>query len=124
MTKNWRAKLYLRSVAARVSQMKSAVMFGRSAAPATALPGEEVLVRADAVDNIAVQSVAFTVNGGAGTDHPAAPYERRFTIPAVASPGTVFVVRAVALDPSNNSGAAIIMSRMCCHMWIENSTPS
>ncbi|HEX4913045.1 MAG TPA: PKD domain-containing protein, partial [Vicinamibacterales bacterium] len=75
-------------------------------APATALPGEEVLVRADAVDNIAVQSVAFTVNGGSGTDHPAAPYERRLTIPAVASPGTVFVVRAVALDPSNNSGAA------------------
>jgi hypothetical protein len=26
--------------------------------------------------------------------------------------------------PSNKSGAATIIRRMCCHMWTENSTPS
>ncbi len=75
------------------------------AAPSQALPGDQVVVTADAVDNVGVASLTFTVDN-ANPSTPSAPYQRLVTIPNVAAPGTKITVRATAVDPSNNSGSA------------------
>ncbi len=74
-------------------------------APSQALPGEQVVVTADAVDNVGIASLTFTIDN-ANPSSPPAPYQRTISIPTVAAPGTKIAVRATATDPSNNSGSA------------------
>jgi len=75
-------------------------------APTQVLPGERVTVSADARDDVAVSGLVFTINDGDPTNHPSAPYERTVTVPTVATPGSMIVVRATATDMSGNSGSA------------------
>jgi hypothetical protein len=49
-----------------------------------ALPGKQVVVTADAVDNVGIASLTFTVDN-ANPSSPPAPYQRTITIPTVAA---------------------------------------
>jgi RHS repeat-associated protein len=74
-------------------------------APSQALAGAQVTITALATDNIGITSVQFLVNNANPTDDDAAPYERVLLIPANATPGTVFTVKATARDQAGNTGA-------------------
>src|SRR5581483_8723201 len=71
-----------------------------------ALPGSQVVVTADAHDNIAVSSVTLTVNGADPVSYAVEPYQRTITVPDIAAPGSEIKVHALAKDPSNNEGTA------------------
>ena len=75
-------------------------------APREVLPGTEVKVTADAIDNVGVTSVTFTVDSATTQPLPAPPYERMVTVPPVAAPGSKILVRAVGRDAAGNAGAA------------------
>jgi RHS repeat-associated protein len=74
-------------------------------APSQALAGSQVTVTALATDNVGVVRVQFLVNGADPTDDETPPYERVLVIPAGATPGTTFTVRAIASDLAGNTGA-------------------
>jgi hypothetical protein len=73
------------------------------AAGSTVYSGQTVKLRASAVDDIAVTSVTFRVDGiPVGTDR-SAPYEVSYVVPAGLS---TISLSATALDPGNNEGAS------------------
>jgi PKD repeat protein len=71
-----------------------------------ALPGSQVLMTAEATDNVAVSSVALDVNGADPVSFVVGPYQRLVSVPEIAAPGSEIRVHAVAKDPSDNEGSA------------------
>ena len=67
------------------------------------IEGSDVVVRADATDDVAVASVTFSVNGVATYTDTSEPFEARLTAPAVGAP---MVLGATAVDFGGNSAAA------------------
>ena len=76
------------------------------ATSAQALPGSRCNVSATAADNVAVKSVTFFIDGVQQSAFTAAPYQFDLLVPATAAPGSIMVVKAVAVDPSGNSSSA------------------
>src|SRR6185295_8721096 len=74
--------------------------------PREVLPGDQVTVTAQAVDNVQVERVAFQIDDGPPTETSAQPFQQAIVVPSVASPGTTIVVKATAFDPSGNTGSA------------------
>jgi hypothetical protein len=67
------------------------------------IEGSEVVVRADAGDDVAVSSVTFTKNGTPAYVDTSEPYEARLTAPEA---GTPLVFGATAIDYGGNSASA------------------
>ena len=74
--------------------------------PREVLPGDQVTLTAQATDNVKVDKVTFTVDGGAPSEATTEPFQRSIAVPPVASPGTEIEVAATATDPSGNAGSA------------------
>ena len=74
--------------------------------PREVLPGDQVTITAQAVDNVKVEKVTFEVDGGNPVDTSTPPFQRSIAVPAVAAPGTTIAIRATAVDPSGNAGVA------------------
>jgi hypothetical protein len=72
-------------------------------AGATVIEGSEVVVRADATDDVAVASVTFTLNGNPAFVDTSEPFEARIQAPGAGSP---MVLGATASDFGGNSASA------------------
>jgi hypothetical protein len=72
-----------------------------------AVEGSQLVVRADAVDDVGVASVTFTVNNVAAFTDTSEPFEARLTVPPVPGP---MVVRATAVDYGGNSTTSTAVS--------------
>ena len=70
------------------------------------LPGDQITLTAQAIDNVRVDTVTFEVDGANPTETSTEPFQRAIVVPAVASPGTQILVKATATDPSGNTGSA------------------
>jgi hypothetical protein len=66
----------------------------------TAIEGSQLVVRADAVDDVGVASVTFTVNNVAAFVDTSETFEARLTVPAAPGP---MVLRATAADYNGNT---------------------
>jgi hypothetical protein len=73
------------------------------ASGASAIEGSQLVVRADAVDDVGVASVTFTVNGATAFVDTSEPFEARLTVPPV---GTPMVIGATAADYGGNTASA------------------
>jgi hypothetical protein len=74
--------------------------------PREVLPGDQITLTAQAIDNVRVDTVTFEVDGANPTETSTEPFQRAIVVPAVASPGTQILVKATATDPSGNTGSA------------------
>jgi PKD repeat protein len=74
--------------------------------PREVLPGDQVTLTAQAVDNVKVEKVTFEVDGGAPVETNTEPFQQAIAVPAVAAPGTTIAVKATATDSSGNAGSA------------------
>jgi hypothetical protein len=73
-------------------------------APGTsAVEGSQLTVRADAIDDVGVSAVTFTVNGTTAFVDTSEPFEARLTVPPVPGP---MVIGATAIDYGGNSATA------------------
>src|SRR6185436_14148706 len=70
--------------------------------PRDVLPGDQVTLTAQAIDNVKVEKVTFEIDGANPTETSTPPFQRSFVVPSVASPGTEIAVTATATDPSGN----------------------
>ena len=77
--------------------------------PSKVLAGAQVTITAQANDDVAVDRVTFTINGGAPTVDVSQPYQQQFTVPQDAVAGTLFHVIGTARDTSGNSTSAEIV---------------
>jgi hypothetical protein len=68
------------------------------------IEGSEVVVRTNATDDVAVASVAFTVNSAPAFVDTSEPYEGRLIAPAA---GTTMVLGAIASDFGGNNASAV-----------------
>ncbi|MEQ1868665.1 MAG: papain-like cysteine protease family protein [Vicinamibacterales bacterium] len=78
----------------------------RLSGPAQALPGAQVMMVADANDNVGVTSVILDVNGGDPVEISVPPFQRLVTVPDAVAPGTTLKIGAVARDAAGNTGSA------------------
>ena len=69
----------------------------------TVVEGSEIVVRADATDDVAIASVTFTVNGATAFVDTSEPFEARLIAPPAGAP---MVIGATAVDLGSNSAAA------------------
>jgi hypothetical protein len=74
--------------------------------PREVLPGDQVTLTAQAIDNVKVATVTFEIDGANPTETSTEPFQRSIVVPTVASPGTTILVKATAADPSGNTGSA------------------
>ena len=70
----------------------------------TVIEGSDVIVRANVTDDVAVASVAFTVNGVVTFVDTSEPFEARLTVPPAPGP---MVLGAIATDFGGNSASAV-----------------
>jgi PKD repeat protein/methionine-rich copper-binding protein CopC len=92
-------------IAAPVDRMAPIVSLS---GPTRVLPGTVVVLTATVVDNVAVTSVEFAVDGSQPSTSTTPPYQRSVAIPDVASPGSTLTVTAAATDPAGNTGNAAL----------------
>ena len=79
------------------------VTITQPSAGTSVIEGGEVVVRADATDDVAVASVAFTINGVPAYVDTSEPFEARLIAPAAGQP---MVLGATASDFGGNSASA------------------
>ncbi|MGE5245573.1 MAG: Ig-like domain-containing protein, partial [Betaproteobacteria bacterium] len=79
--------------------------FIRLSGPSKVLPGAQIAIAAQANDDVGVQGVTFTVDGGAASDVTSPPYRQLLTVPSDAAAGTVFHIRGTARDTSQNTSS-------------------
>ena len=74
--------------------------------PKQALPGTQLMMVADATDNVGVVSVILDVNGADPVEVSAPPFQRLVTVPDFAAPGATLKIGATARDAAGNTGTA------------------